>query len=188
LRNECVLGLAAGCVAGLAMNMFAGLVSALTRGHEGSGAAPGADRVGRGMQPPQAVGRAEQDAAVRVGSAGYYLATGHTPTRDGRLRLGTAAHYAFSGALGVGYVLAATRAPIVTECYGTLYGTLVWAAADETAMPALGLSRGPRQLGAGVHAYALTGHWVYGATLEFCRRLFASQFRLSPKLPRRATS
>jgi uncharacterized membrane protein YagU involved in acid resistance len=124
------------------------------------------------MQPPQAAVRAEQDAAVRVGSAGYHLATGHKPTRQGRLRLGAAAHYAFSGALGAGYVVAAKRVPFVTECYGTLYGTLVWAFADETAMPALGLSRGPRELGPGVHAYSLAGHWVYGACLELFRQLF----------------
>jgi hypothetical protein len=33
------------------------------------------------------------------------------------------------------------------------------------------LSRGPRQLTAGMHAYSLLGHWVYGATLESVRRL-----------------
>jgi hypothetical protein len=43
---------------------------------------------------------------------------------------------------------------------------LVWAAADEGAMPALGLSRGPRELPWSVHAYALLGHCVFGATLE----------------------
>jgi hypothetical protein len=172
LWNDCAAGFAAGCVAGFAMNTYGRLITVLTHGHEGSGAAPGTDRVGRGMQPPQAVSRAEQDAAVRIGSAGYGLATGQIPTREGGRRLGTAAHYAFSGALGAGYFLTAKHAPIVTGCYGTLYGTLVWVAADETAMPALGLSRGPGELGPGVHAYALTGHWVYGASLELFRRLF----------------
>ncbi len=173
MRNECAAGFLAGCVAGLAMNLYGRLITVLTHGHEGRGAAPGADRVGRGMQPPQAVSRAEQDAAVRIGATAYDLATGQTPTREGRLRLGSAAHYAFSGALGIGYFFAAKRAPIVASGYGALYGTFVWAAADETAMPALGLSRGPRQLGFGVHAYSLTGHWVYGASLELCRRLVA---------------
>jgi hypothetical protein len=47
----------------------------------------------------------------------------------------------------------------------------VWAIADEAAMPALGLSRGPRQLTRGMHAYSLLGHRMYGATLEAVRRL-----------------
>jgi uncharacterized membrane protein YagU involved in acid resistance len=103
----------------------------------------------------------------------YHIATGRKPTQQGGVRLGTAAHYAFSGVVGVGYALVAPRAHIITLGYGTLYGTLVWIAADETAMPALGLSRPSGQLGPGVHAYALTGHWIFGASLELFRRLFA---------------
>lgn len=37
-------------------------------------------------------------------------------------------------------------------------------------MPALRLSRGPRQLSFGVHAYALAGDWVFGVTLDSAAR------------------
>jgi hypothetical protein len=46
----------------------------------------------------------------------------------------------------------------------------VWVVADELMMPAMGLSRGPRQLPLGVHAYALAGHWVCGVTVDSASR------------------
>ena len=55
--------------------------------------------------------------------------------------------------------------------FGSFYGTLVWAIADEGVIPAFGLSREPRDVSADVHAYALSGHCVYGAALECVRRL-----------------
>jgi hypothetical protein len=37
-------------------------------------------------------------------------------------------------------------------------------------VPALGLSRGPRELPLGVHAFSIVGHALYGATLEAVSR------------------
>ena len=152
------------------MNAFTRVVSEATGGREAEGVAPGPMRVGRGMQPPQAEGRAEDDAAVRLASTAYKTATGHTPDRRQKLQLGTAAHYAFSAALGVSYVLLARRFPVLRRGLGSLYGGLIWATADEAVIPALGLSRGPRQQSAGMHAYSLFGHIIYGAALESIRR------------------
>jgi hypothetical protein len=147
------------------MNMFGRAMNAVN-GREAEGAAPGADRHGRGAQPPQAVGRAEDDAAVRTGSMAYRGLTGEEPDRDTRRRLGVAAHYAFGAATGALYGLAPTRHSAVRAGYGTLYGTLIWAIADEGLLPAMGLSRGPRSLPAAVVLYSLAAHLVYGATLE----------------------
>jgi uncharacterized membrane protein YagU involved in acid resistance len=96
----------------------------------------------------------------------------HLTTHE-RLRLGTSAHYAFSAALGTSYLVLAQFAPAIRLRWGLVYGTAVWAVADEGAMPGLGLSRGPRQLPIGVHLYSLLGHWVFGATLESMTRLAA---------------
>ena len=156
------------------MNAFTRLVSAVTRGREAKGVAPGGDRVGRGMQPPQAHRSADDDAAVRSASAIYNRATGRVAHRRLRLRLGTLAHYAFSAGLGVGYVTMGDRFPIVRRGRGTLYGGLVWAIADEGVMPALDLSRGPRRLSVGMHVYSLLGHFVYGLALD-CATAFASR-------------
>ena len=164
------LGVAGGIAGGLAMDLFAAAVTAATGGREADGAAPGADRVGRGMQPPQARGAAEEDAATRIGTIAYRGVTGEQPSPAVRPWLGTAAHYGFSIAAGVGYTLLAPRAPAIRSCAGSLYGTLVWAVADEGVVPALGLSRRPQQLPPGMHLYSLCGHWVYGAALEAVAR------------------
>jgi hypothetical protein len=164
-------GLAAGLLAALAMNTFARAINAVRGGREARGAAPGTDRIGRGAQPPQAKGTTDDDAAVRVGSAAYRALTASEPSRDTRLALGTAVHYAFGATLGVAYGWMSTRAPAVRAGYGTIYGAAVWLVADEMLMPALRLSRGPRQLPAGVHAYALADHLIFGATLESATRL-----------------
>ena len=166
LTKRGLVGFAGGLLGAFAMNLFARAVSAASDGHEATGAAPGTDRTRRGVQPAQAEGVAEDDATVRVGTLAYRALTGSEPPLAMRSWLGTAAHYAFSGTVGACYAAMAERAPIIRAGHGAAYGTAVWIVADEMMMPVLGLSRGPRQLSAGVHAYALAGHWVWGLTLE----------------------
>jgi hypothetical protein len=152
------------------MNLFARTMAAATNGQEAQGAAPGDDRTGRGMQPAQAKGYADEDAAVRIGTIAYRALVRDEPTDDARPWLGSAAHYGFSATAGVCYALLAARAPAIRTGFGTLYGTLVWALADEGLVPALGLSRRPTELPLGLHLYALCGHWIYGGTLEALTR------------------
>src|SRR3954467_14154131 len=66
-----LIGLTGGVLGSLAMNVYSRVVRSANDGAEGRGTAPGSERDGRGMQPAQAEGRAEQDAAVRVGAAAY---------------------------------------------------------------------------------------------------------------------
>jgi uncharacterized membrane protein YagU involved in acid resistance len=170
-QQQVLIGIAGGLLGAFTMNTFGRAVLAAGNGREADGAAPGMDRVGRGVQPPQAEALAEDDATVRVGTMAYRAVTGSEPDSDARPWLGSAAHYGFAATVGACYALMRERMPLMRAGYGTLYGTAVWIVADETIMPALRLSRGPRQLPAGVHAYALAGHWVYGLTLEFVSRL-----------------
>ncbi len=41
-------------------------------------------------------------------------------------------------------------------------------------MPAAGPAKKPTGVPLGIHAATLGGHWVYGATLETCRRIAAA--------------
>lgn len=168
--RDAAVGFAAGLAGSFAMDLFARAVRATNNGREAAGAAPGADRDGRGMQPPQAHGNAADDAAVRTGSAVYEVVTGRPPDPAVKLRLGSAAHYLFGAGAGMMYGVLAPRSPAIRAGFGTFYGSLVWAIADEGLVPALGLSRRPRQLPSAVQLYSLMGHWVYGATLESVRR------------------
>ena len=135
-------------------------------GREAPGAAPGDDRFGRGAQPPQALRTANRDASVLLGAAIFRAIAGRDPDPDAQLWIGSAMHYAFSGAVGVVDAGIADRVPVVQTGNGLTYGALVWVVADEGAMPALGVSRGPGELDPRVHVFALLAHLVYGATLR----------------------
>ena len=174
-RRLTIQGAIAGVAAGLAMDLFARAARSIGGGREAPGAAPGTHRDGRGAQPPQAKSRAEDDAAVRVGSAAYRLATGADPGRATRIRLGIATHYAFSAAAGVCYTLASDRYSALGTARGALYGSIVWIVADEMAMPAMSLSRGAADMTWGLLAYALCAHWVYGVTLDTVARVIRDQ-------------
>ena len=163
-------GMLGGLAGSLAMNLFGRTVLAARAGREADGAAPGGDRTGRGVQPPQAAGNAGDDATVRTGRVVYRAVTGEDADWRTERWLGTGMHYAFGALTGLVYGLLARRVPAIRAGNGTVYGTLVWAVADEGVMPALGLSRSPRHLSPGVHAYALAGHIVFGLALDAVTR------------------
>jgi uncharacterized membrane protein YagU involved in acid resistance len=171
------IGVVSGIVAAMAMDTFSRLMRGPDGGPEAEGATPGGERDGKGAQPAQAEASGGQDATVKVGTAAFESVAGYTPSRETQQWLGRLAHYGFSAAVGVNYVLASERAPDLRRGYGTMYGSMVWAAADEGAVPALGLSKKPGEIPMGVHAYALSAHWVYGATLEACRRIASAAMR-----------
>jgi hypothetical protein len=166
-----LIGLAGGILGAFAMNVYARTARVFNEEREVPGAAPGSDRDGRGVQPAQARDRAENDAATRVGTAAYKAVMRREPDRTTERRLGSAVHYAFGAAAGTIYALASEDLPMLRKGFGSFYGSLVWAIADEGFIPAIGLSREPRNMPADVHAYALSGHCVYGAALECVRRL-----------------
>jgi hypothetical protein len=166
-------GLAGGIAGSFAMNTFARVVTRGGRTKEAAGAAPGRDRIGRGPQPAQALSRSDTDAATRAGTEVFEQVTGRTPDEPVRRRLGLAAHYGFGAGAGIAYTLLARKLPAITAGRGTFYGAMVWVVADEGVVPAMGLSRRPRELPAGVHVYALISHLAFGATLDAVSRLLA---------------
>jgi hypothetical protein len=148
ILRRILVGAGAGAAGSLAMNVFARIAAGDRRGH--------------GVQPPQGWAPGD-DATVRAGTAVVEAVGGHPSSPELRDLLGTVAHYAFGAANGVLYALLAPRRPWLRFIAGTSYGVGVWAVADEMLMPALGLSRGPRQLTPRTHAYSLAGHVIYGA-------------------------
>jgi uncharacterized membrane protein YagU involved in acid resistance len=61
--------------------------------------------------------------------------------------------------------------PKVASGAGMPFGAALWLAADEVAVPALGLSKKPTESPAPIHAYALASHLVYGLTTDLVRRV-----------------
>jgi uncharacterized membrane protein YagU involved in acid resistance len=159
------IGVVSGIVAAMAMNSVARLLGSLNSDPRGAQRTPA---------QAQATGAAEDDGSAKLGAAAFEAVTGEKPGRETQQWLGLMSRYGFGAAMGVNYMLASEQAPDLRRGYGTVYGSLVWAAADEGALPAAGLAKKPTDVPLGIHASTLGAHWVYGATLETCRRIAAA--------------
>ncbi len=92
-----------------------------------------------------------------------------------RQELGVAAplvHYMFGTAMGALYGAYADRR---VSASGAAFGTALWLAADEIAMPFLGLSDSARRRPIEMHLQSWAAHLVYGATAELARRSMRRQ-------------
>lgn len=175
LWNGALAGALAGVAGALAMNQFQRLAARAGEGREADDATIGLPRTGRGPQPAQAIGNASDDATARVANAalsvvGYQLSDPRAKQMAGEL-----VHLAFGAINGAIYGVAAELDPRVTAAAGVPFGASVWAVADEGIVPALGLSRGPRETSAGLLAYGFLSHCVYGATTEAVRAAIRSR-------------
>ena len=165
-----VAGLAGGLVASWAMNQFQ---AAWTRIQEGSEKSHGA----QSMQPSEgSKGQGEDakeqddDATVKVAKIISEDVLGHELQESEKKPAGAAVHYAFGTVTGGLYGALAEVTPQVTSGAGIPFGAAFWLLADETSVPALGLSKGPTAYPVSTHVYALASHLVYGATAELSRR------------------
>jgi putative membrane protein len=95
---------------------------------------------------------------------------GHRLSRDEKQKAAPIVHYAFASAVGSAYGATAEYAPQVKKWTGAPFGAALFVGADEVALPALKLSRGPREYPLSAHLYGLTSHLVYGLTIELVRR------------------
>lgn len=164
-------GLAGGLVASWTMNRFQDVWSKLTedlaQSEERSSARDDNDesRQARGGVEEQA-----DDATVKAASAISEGVFDHELTKGEKKIAGPAVHYAFGAATGGLYGAIAELAPEATAGAGLPFGAAFWLLADETAVPLLGLSKGPTEYPLSAHVYALASHLVYGLTAEAVRR------------------
>jgi hypothetical protein len=171
-------GLAAGLVGGLVaswtMNRFQDVWSKLAE-EFGPSEEQSSARDDGGGESQRAQGGGEQDdATVKAASAISEGILDHKLTKSEKRIAGPAVHYAFGTTVGGLYGAAAELAPEVTAGAGLPFGAAFWLAADETAVPLLGLSKGPTEYPIGTHVYALASHFVYGLTTEAVRRAVRS--------------
>lgn len=88
-----------------------------------------------------------------------------------RPKAGAAIHYAFGIFLGVTYGAVGSFFPRVRAGFGTAYALAVELIADQSLVPAAGLSRPPTRVPLSRHAHGLASHLVFGTALEANRRL-----------------
>jgi hypothetical protein len=175
-----VAGLAGGLIASWTMNQFQ---MAWTRVAEGFEKPHGA----QSMQPTEgpnpnetpdsshALGQSEEkehqdDATVETAKVISKKVFGHELQETEKKPAGAAVHYAFGAATGGLYGAMAEVTPQVTAGAGLPFGAVFWLVADEVAVPALGLAKGPTAYPVSTHVYALASHLVYGVTAELSRR------------------
>lgn len=170
LWHGALAGAIAGIAGALAMNQFQRLAARTGGGREADDATVGLPRTGRGPQPAQAIGNASDDATAKIANAALSVAGYQLTDPRSRHVAGEFVHLAFGAVNGAVYGLAAELEPRVTVAAGVPFGASLWAVADEGAVPALGLSRGPREVSPGLLAYGLLSHCVYGITTELVRR------------------
>jgi putative membrane protein len=157
LWKGAVAGLAAGLAATYVMTQFQTLSGKLEKALE-------ADDHGKKEKKGD-------DATVKAASAISQGLFHHTLTRQEKKVAGPAVHYGFGTLTGGMYGALAEVAPVVTRGAGLPFGTVLWAGADEVAVPAFRLSGPPTSNPPAVHAKALAAHLVYGLAMETARRL-----------------
>lgn len=96
-----------------------------------------------------------------------------TRPNDRELAIAAAAvHFCFGAAVGAAYAMwLAGRGGRTGSGLGL--GTALWLAADEIAMPLLGLSGSTLRRPVEMHAQSLASHFVYGIVTEQVRRVAA---------------
>lgn len=156
----------------VAKGMMAGAIGGAIAAHV-MGMFMQAMQKGSGNQEQQATDPQQQekptDPTVRVAEA-FTRALGIKLKEEHKPAAGQFVHYTFGSKVGGLYGMLAELTPRATIGFGTLYGTAVWAGADEVALPLLKLTPKPNQIPAKVHIGMLAAHLVYGVTLETVRR------------------
>lgn len=97
--------------------------------------------------------------------------TGHPIPEATKSFAEPAVHFLFGMAAGVAYVALARKIPVLRAGYGALFGFSFWLLAHEIALPLMDLSPTPAQMTLWEQGNELVSHIIFGATLEFVRRL-----------------
>ena len=158
-----VAGLIGGLVASWTMNRFQDVWIKLA-------ASQSSEAQTSGQAEGQKSDEEQDDATVKTASAISEGIFDHELTKSEKKIAGPAVHYVFGTSVGGLYGAAAELAPGVATGAGLPFGAAFWLVADETALPLLGLSKGPTAYPVSTHVYALASHFVYGLTTELVRR------------------
>ena len=171
-------GLAAGLIATVVMDQFLKLASSGQKALERqkkladgeSEWAVAHEQILQEQQAGQQEGSTEKVARKIAETAGHHL------TPQNKKTAAQAVHYTFGTLVGVIYACTAELLPEATTGAGTAFGTALFLAADEIAVPAFRLSPPPTQQPATDQLEHWAAHVVYGVTLEVSRALMRKVF------------
>lgn len=156
LYRGLLFGAIAGATAAWTMNQFQALLSKATERRQ-----HGARSSDQSQDSEDATMRAADRIAQRI----HFRPLTH----EEKAKAGPVVHYAFGTAMGALYGVTAEYFPEARAGFGTIFGALLFALADETAVPLAGFSGGPTKYPVSSHLRALASHVVYGASAEAVR-------------------
>ena len=158
-------GLAGGLVASVAMTQFQ---NAWTKASE---------KLNPGKKnDSNSEGQSEKEDATMKAAGKVAQIAGHRLSHEQKKKVGPMVHYGFGTAMGALYGLAMENAPepltdLNPILCGLGFGTGLFLAADEVAVPALKLSGTPSETPLSTHLFGLASHLVYGLSTETVRGL-----------------
>jgi putative membrane protein len=159
-------GLLCGLIGGLAGTIIMSEFQAAWR------KAAEAGQSGNGSQGPSQPGSQEETEDATMKAAGKIARVARKElSHEQKKKLGPVVHYGFGALQGglYGLILELARQD-GGFLPALIFGAALFAAADEWAVPALGLSGKPTEYPLNTHVYALAAHLVYGLGTEISRR------------------
>ena len=153
-RQHAVVDLIDGAIAGAVATWVMGRTTTWLYGREGKAARSREEEARGGAS---AYERAAEKAADAVGAE---------LSDDQASAMGSRIHWGLGIAAGAAYGVMRPRVEHADLARGLAFGTAFWLAADEGAVPALGLTPGPTAFPWQTHARGLAGHLVFGAVAD----------------------
>jgi putative membrane protein len=157
-----VAGAVGGLVASWTMNQFQNIWSAAEKEITGGK---------QGQDGGQQNGEDAEDATMKTADRISQALQGRHLTKEEKKKAGPVVHYAFGALMGAVYGASVEANPPANALAGIPFGAILFAGADEVALPALGLSDKPAAYPLSTHVYGLISHAVYGVTTETVRRI-----------------
>lgn len=170
-------GVAAGAVGGLVGSWLMTQTHKLMSRAMSGCAAGGCDCIGEStecgtgeQQFERHPGMASDPATAKTASAISHAVLKRDLTENEQRFAAPAVHYGFGALMGALYGAVAGAAPKTAMGAGLPFGTLLWLAGDELAVPALNLGKQRSRQPLTEHAAMLAAHLVYGAATDVVRR------------------
>lgn len=164
----------------IAKGLFAGLVGGLIgtivmtefqNGWSGASRALNNRKADSNSVAQEQQGEQEKEDATMKAAGKIAELTGHQLSHEQKKKLGPLVHYSFGTLQGAVYgsvtEMTGDSAGLLS---GLIFGAALFLAADEAAVPALGLSGKPAEYPLSSHLYGLASHLVYGLSADIARR------------------
>ena len=121
-------------------------------------------------QPASKPKEESEDATMKAADKVLSIATGRHLTHEQKQAAGPVVHYAFGAAMGAIYGAVTEHRRHLTPAAGPIFGSALFAGADEMGVPLARLSGPPTDYPISTHLEAWVAHLVYGVAADLVRR------------------